>query len=155
MVSQVGEREDPEVVTAALYARDAAARRHGITVEKVGAGFARLVMTVREDMVNGHDICHGGMTFFLADTALAYASNSEGRVAVATGASIVFTAPARLGDVLVAECRRVHQQGRAGLYDVTVTTREGVTVGLFRGQTLCRDQRVVRQDPPGGPPPPP
>lgn len=154
-MSQAGHRADPGVVAAALYARDQAAQAHGITVEQVAVGFARLVMTVREDMVNGHDICHGGMTFFLADTALAYASNSEGQVAVATSASIVFTAPARPGDVLVAECRRVHQQGRAGTYDVTVTTRDGVTVGLFRGQTLSRDQRVVRPDPTGGPPPPP
>jgi acyl-CoA thioesterase len=139
-----GGEEPGAAEVAALYERDRAARLHGVRVEEARQGYARLTMTVREDMVNGLDILHGGMTFFLADTALAYASNAGGQVAVAASASIAFTAPARLGDALVAECRLVWQQGRSGVYDVTVTTRDGTTVALFRGQTVVPGRIATR-----------
>jgi acyl-CoA thioesterase len=91
-------------------------------------------MTVTADMVNGHGICHGGMIFSLADTSFACACNSWGPVTVAAGADIVFVAPARLGDVLTAECRVRARYGRGGVYDAAVT-RDGELIAEFRGRS--------------------
>ncbi len=91
-------------------------------------------MTVRPDMVNGHDIAHGGLVFALADTAFACACNSHGPVTVAAGAEIVFVAPARLGDVLEAEAVERTVFGRTGIYDVTVR-RGAEVVAEFRGRS--------------------
>jgi acyl-CoA thioesterase len=127
---------DVDEVVRALYERDRCAQAHGITIEEVRPGYARLRMEVRPDMVNGHDICHGGITFLLADTAFAYACNAGKPVTVASAASIAFPSPAREGDILTAACREVHQRGRAGTYDAHVTTADGETVALFRGSSL-------------------
>src|SRR4029077_88066 len=103
----------------AMMARDEASRRLGIELAEQGEGRAVTRMTVREDMVNGHAIAHGGLVFTLADTAFACACNSFGPVTVAASAEIVFVAPARAGDVLVAEAVLRTRFGRSGLYDVT------------------------------------
>jgi acyl-CoA thioesterase len=129
-------RSEAATAVAALYERDACAQALGITVDEVSPGYARLRMTVRADMVNGHDLCHGGMTFTLADTAMAYAAATTQPAAVATAVHIIFPAPARLGDVLVAECREAHLQGRAGVYDIEVRGGGGALVAMFRGQSL-------------------
>ena len=89
-----------EAVRTGMYARDRAAQALGIAVEAIGPGFARCRMRVRDDMVQGHATCHGGLTFTLADTAFAYACNAYNRATVALGAEIAFLAPARPGDVL-------------------------------------------------------
>ena len=117
-----------------MMASDAASRTLGITLLDHGDGWARATMTVRDNMVNGHGICHGGMIFSLADTTFACACNSWGPVTVAAGADIVFVAPARLGDVLVAECRVRARYGRSGVYDATVT-RDGDLIAEFRGRS--------------------
>jgi acyl-CoA thioesterase len=102
-------------------------------------------MTVQDRHVNGHGLCHGGYLFLLADAALAYASNSHGVSAVASGADITFLRPVTLGAELVAEATELALAGRSGLYDVSVRDGEG-SVAEFRGRT-----RQV----PGLPPPPP
>jgi len=89
---------------------------------------------VRDNMVNGHAIAHGGLIFALADTAFACACNSFGPVTVAASADIVFVAPARAGDVLVAEAVLRTRFGRSGLYDVTVR-RGGEVIAEFRGRS--------------------
>lgn len=122
-----------EACAAALWAGDRAARDRGITVDRVDAGVATLSLTVAEDMVNGHDLCHGGYIFMLADTAFAYACNSENHAAVASGARIEFLAPARLGDRLTATARRLAQKRTTGVYDIVVTDQAGRDVALFRG----------------------
>ena len=86
----------------AMWDDDRASQALGMAIDEVGPGRATLRMTVREDMVNGHDIGHGGLTFTLADSAFAFACNSYNRRTVAAGAEIRFRAPTRLGDVLVA-----------------------------------------------------
>ena len=126
-----------------MWAADAASAALGIELIDWGPGRATLRMTVSQAMVNGHDIAHGGLVFALADSAFAVACNSHGPVTVAAGAGadIVFVAPARLGDVLVAEAREQVVFGRSGLTDVRVTTADGDTVvALFRGRsrTLAR-----------------
>ena len=90
-------------------------------------------MRVREDMVNGHAICHGGYIFTLADSAFAFACNSYDVTTVAAHCEISFLRPARLGEMLVAEAEERHRRGRSGIYDVTVRGADGETIALFRG----------------------
>jgi acyl-CoA thioesterase len=139
---QVGQRL-AEAVRDGMYARDRAAQVLGITVDEVGPGFARCRMTVREDMVNGHDTCHGGFTFTLADAAFAYACNACNRTTVALGAEISFLAPARAGDVLTATAKQRSRTGRTGVYDVEVTRADGTKVALFRGTSYETRGEVV------------
>ena len=122
-----------EAVRSGMYERDRAAQALGITVEAIGPGFARCRMTVRDDMVQGHATCHGGLTFTLADTAFAYACNACNRATVALGAEIAFLAPARAGDVLLATARERARAGRTGVYDVEVCNGDGAVIALFRG----------------------
>ena len=117
-----------------MMATDAASRALGITLIDYGDGWARASLTVTGDMVNGHGIGHGGMIFSLADTTFACACNSWGPVTVAAGADILFVAPSRLGDVLIAECRVRARYGRSGLYDAAVT-RDGELIAEFRGRS--------------------
>jgi acyl-CoA thioesterase len=117
-----------------MLVSDAASRMLGIELVDYGEGWARTRMTVRDDMVNGHGICHGGMIFCLADTAFACACNSWGPVTVAAGCDIVFIAPARSGDVLTAEARVRARYGRSGIYDVAVAHGSRL-VAEFRGRS--------------------
>lgn len=125
----------------AMWTGDAASRSLGMEIVHVGPGAARLSMTVRADMVNGHDLCHGGLIATLADSAFAFACNSRGVVTVAAGFEIDLLEPARLDDLLVAEAREVALRGRSGLYDVTV--RRGDTViAEFRGRSRALGRAV-------------
>jgi acyl-CoA thioesterase len=117
-----------------MLASDEASRMLGIEILDYGQGWARARLTVKDDMVNGHGSCHGGVIFTLADTAFACACNSWGPAAVAAGGDISFVAPARAGDVLVAEGRARARYGRNGIYDVAVT-RDGELVAEFRGRS--------------------
>ena len=123
-----------------MMASDAASRLLGIELLDYGEGWARARLTVRDDMVNGHGICHGGVVFSLADTAFACACNSWGPVTVAAGADITFVAPGRRGDVLTAEARMRASYGRNGIYDVTVTRDEQV-IAEFRGRSHAMGER--------------
>ena len=126
----VGQSDPVETMMAA----DAASALLGMELLGYGDGWARVRMTIRDDMVNGHDVCHGGVIFSLADTAFACACNSWGPVTVAAGADIVFIAPGRRGDVLTAEARMRARYGRSGVYDVTVS-RGGQPIAEFRGRS--------------------
>jgi len=117
-----------------MWAGDAASQALGMSLNGVSPGCATLSMTVRSDMVNGHAICHGGIVFALADSAFAFACNSYNTVSVAQDCDIVFVAPARLGDVLIAEARERIRYGRNGIYDVTVRRGEDV-IAEFRGRS--------------------
>ena len=117
-----------------MWAGDRASQALGMTLDAVGPGTATLRMTLREDMVNGHDIGHGGLTFTVADSAFAFACNSYNRVTVAAGADVRFLAPTRLGDVLVASATERERDGRDGVYDVTVTVDDAV-VATFVGRS--------------------
>ena len=120
------------VCAQAMFARDRAAQSLGITIEEAREGYARLAMTIREDMLSGHGIIHGGMTFTLADTAFAYACNSRNVPHVALSVTISFTAPGNLGETLVAEAVEVVSKARTGLYDITVRSSTGTLIGTFR-----------------------
>ncbi|WP_344014983.1 hydroxyphenylacetyl-CoA thioesterase PaaI [Pseudonocardia xinjiangensis] len=127
--------EDVAARTAeAMERADAAGRGAGVRLLDVGPGRARVGMAVAERHVNGHGICHGGYLFLLADAALAYASNSYGTSAVASGADIAFLRPVPLGAELVAEAVERARTGRSGLYDVTIRSGE-LVVAELRGRT--------------------
>ena len=96
---------------------------------------ATLTMTVREDMLNGHATCHGGLIATLADSAFAFACNSYNEMTVASGFSIDLIAPARLGDVLTAQCGEVAKKGRSGVYDTLVINQHGERIAAFRGRS--------------------
>ncbi len=119
----------------AMWSRDHVAQALGMTLDEVRPGYARLSMVIRQDMVNGHAICHGGMLFTLADTAFAYSCNSYNLNTVASACHIDFLAPSHLGQTLVAEAQERAMGGRTGVYDVTVSIAGGKTVALFRGKS--------------------
>jgi acyl-CoA thioesterase len=118
-----------------MHARDHAARALDIKIVAVNLGSATVSMVVRQDMVNGHDICHGGYMALLCDTAFAYACNSYNLNAVASGFSIEILAPAKLGDTLVAVAVEQAQRGRQGVYDIKLTNQNGDIIALFRGKS--------------------
>ncbi len=130
-------------VADAMYADDAASRSLGIRLEAVGAGWARMSMPVTEEMLNGHRVCHGGYIFSLADSAMAFASNSRNRVSVAQFCSISFLRPGRAGRLLVAEAREQAGAGRTGLYAVEVREDGGKTVAVFSGAVRRIGERTI------------
>jgi acyl-CoA thioesterase len=109
-----------------MWEGDNASRSLGMAINDIAPGRATLRMTVREDMVNGHGIGHGGFTFSLADSAFAFACNTYNRRTVAAACEIRFLAPTRLDDMLIAEAAERTREGRDGTYDITV--RSGDTV---------------------------
>ncbi|HEY2398859.1 MAG TPA: hydroxyphenylacetyl-CoA thioesterase PaaI [Steroidobacteraceae bacterium] len=124
-----------ERAAEALFARDRTKELLGIRVISVRPGGARVGMTVRHDMVNGHRTCHGGLIFSLADSAFAAACNSHNENNVAAAASIDFLAPGIEGDELVAEASEIWRAGRTGLYEIKVTNQRGELIALFRGRS--------------------
>ena len=105
----------------------------GIVIEEARAGYARLSMAVRADMLNGHGIVHGGMVFALADTAFAYVCNGRNEKSVAGQASIIFLSSAREGESLVAEGEELASVGRSGVTRVSVRTADGRAIAEFTG----------------------
>lgn len=132
-----------DAVTQAMWSCDRATQGLGMHILSVKPGYALVAMPVRGDMVNGHNICHGGFMFTLADSAFAYACNSYNQNTVASACHIDFLAPARVGDVLEAEAVERSLSGRTGVYDVTVRTRTGTTVALFRGKSYRIKGEVI------------
>jgi acyl-CoA thioesterase len=117
----------------AMWAQDDASKWLGMSLDLVGPGTASLSMTVEKHHTNGHDICHGGFTFTLADSAFAFACNSYNQIAVAQHNTISFHKPGHLGDRLTAIAREITRSGRSGLYDVSVTNQNGELIASFRG----------------------
>ena len=127
----------------AMWAGDAASQALGMTVADVGPGTAEVSMKVREDMVNGWGLCHGGLIASLADSAFAFACNSHGVVTVAAGFEVDFLESARLGDELVATAVERALRGRSGLYDVTVRrTSDDAVIAEFRGRSRSTGRAI-------------
>ena len=138
MDSRVEERHPQDLAQACadvLWADDRATQGLGMTLEHVAPGEATMAMTVREDMTNGHGICHGGFIFLLADSAFAFACNTYDQRTVAQHCAVTFLRPARLRDRLVARAVERSRTGRSGIYDVTVTLATGEVVAEFRGHS--------------------
>jgi acyl-CoA thioesterase len=128
----------------AMYDADNASRSLGMVLEEIRPGHAELRMAVRDDMINGHDICHGGLIFTLADSAFAFACNARNLVTVAAGAEIHFISAAKKGETLIAIARERASAGRSGIYDIEVTdSASGRLVALFRGRSHRIEGSIV------------
>jgi acyl-CoA thioesterase len=126
---------DAWTVGRAILEADHAARQLGIELVDIKPGYAQMTMAIRPEMANGHGIGHGGMTFSLADTAMAYASNSRNQRAVAQSITVHFLAPTHPGDLLTATATEVNRTQRTGIYDVVVTNQKSERIAVFRGTT--------------------
>lgn len=122
-----------DIVLNKMYANDEFSKWLGIEVLKVGEGNCQLRMKVRDEMTNGFKIAHGGITYSLADSALAFASNSHGKQAVSIETSISHTHKVVSGDVLTAVASEQHRSDKIAVYDVKITNQENKIVGLFKG----------------------
>jgi acyl-CoA thioesterase len=132
-------------VAQAMFERDRASQALGMRIIGMGPGWARLVMTVRAEMINGHGLCHGGIVFSLADSAFAFACNSYNDATVAAAASIDYLASAREGDELTAEATELWRSRRSGLYEITVANQRGERIALFRGRSQRIDGQVLEK----------
>ncbi|AJX31708.1 Acyl-coenzyme A thioesterase PaaI [Burkholderia oklahomensis] len=130
----------------AMYEADACSRGLGMELIEVRPGYARMRMPVRPDFLNGHQICHGGLVFALADSTFAFACNSYNINTVAAGCSIEFLRPVTVGDVLTAEAIEQTLNGRHGIYDIRVTNQAGKTVAMFRGKSTQIKGTVIPVD---------
>ena len=126
-----------------MWAGDQASKALGMEVLAVGPGTATLRMTVRQDMLNGHAICHGGLVTTLADSAFAFACNTYDELTVASGFSVDLVAPGRLGDVLTARAVEVNKAGRTGVYDIEVRNQRDERVAIFRGRSYTMKGKPV------------
>ncbi|MEO7337942.1 MAG: hydroxyphenylacetyl-CoA thioesterase PaaI [Caldimonas sp.] len=146
MADALTAQQTADAVGVHMFANDRASKAMGMRIVAMSEGAAFLEMTVRDDMLNGFDICHGGFITTLADSAFAFACNSAGHSTVAAGLTVDFLAPAHRGDVLTARAFEIVQSGRTGLYDITVTNQDGKQIALVRGRShRIKDQQVLPQ----------
>ncbi|MDB5691848.1 MAG: paaD [Alphaproteobacteria bacterium] len=129
----MGANETADKIARFMLAAEGTGPAWGVEIEEAREGYARIRMTVRANMLNGHGTSHGGMIFALADSAFAYACNGRNLRTVAAQASIVFLDAAREGEMLVAEAREQALAGRSGVYNVSVTAADGRPVAEFQG----------------------
>jgi acyl-CoA thioesterase len=125
-----------------MMKRDRASASLGMVVERDDPGHAVVSMLVRDDMMNGHDITHGGFVFSLADTAFAIACNDDVTITVAAGADITFLKSTTAGQTLRATAIERVRRGRTGLCDVTVVDETGDVVAEFRGRSITTDRKL-------------
>lgn len=130
----------------AMWARDDASKWLGMSLDAVGPGTATTSFTVEKHHTNGHDICHGGYIFTLADSAFAFACNTYNQLVVAQHNSISFLRPGKLGVRLTAQAREVTRSGRSGLYDVRVTDETGAVIAEFRGASRVIEGRHFEEE---------
>jgi acyl-CoA thioesterase len=143
-MAETAEQRLAEAVARAMLAQDRATLALGIVLEEIGPGRSKMRMMVRDDMLNGHELCHGGLLYTLADGALAFAANARNRVTVVAAAEIQFISPARKGETLLAVASERVSTGRSGVYDVEVTeVASGRLVALLRGRAHHLDGNVV------------
>jgi len=135
--------EIARLCAAAMLDKDKASNALGIEVEIPEPGKAIATMTIRDDMVNGFDVIHGGLTFTLADTAFAFACNAYDEQTVAASAHIEFLRPGMLGDVLTAVATEDYRGRRRGYYTIEVRNQEDEMVALFRGRSASSGHSVI------------
>ena len=145
MTNALSPQEVAERIAEVMFANDTASQALGMEIQAVAPGYAKLSMTVREDMLNGHKTCHGGMLFALADSAFAFGCNAYNKITLA---------PGRFGDILTAECQEQALTGRSGVYDVKITNQAGVSIALFRGKSRRISGDVIPGLTPEDPPRP-
>ena len=130
----------PSKIVDKMYENDAFSKWLGIKRIEDGAGKSVLQITVRKEMLNGFDIVHGGITYSLADSALAFASNGHGRKAVSVETSISHTQTCKEGDVLTTHTEEMSLSKKIGVYQITITNQHNKTVALFKGTVYITDK---------------
>jgi acyl-CoA thioesterase len=138
-------QELAEAVGREMYRSDRTSQFLRIALDEIRPGYARMSLTITDDMVNGHGMCHGGFIFTLADSAFAYSCNSHNHNAVASGCTIDYLAPAHVGDVLTATAEERALAGRSGIYDIEVSNQAGKRIALFRGKSHRIQGELVKQ----------
>ncbi len=128
-----------------MLSKDQFSRWLGVEVQQASEGSCELTMGVKKEMLNGFGIVHGGVTFSLADTALAVASNSYNRLSVALEASISYPVAVKLGDVLSAKAIELSLTNKIGVYQILVFNQKGETVAIFKG-TVYRTSKMLFED---------
>ena len=132
-MTEISAQTRAERCAAKMFESDAASQNLGMRIDHIGPGTATLSMTLRDDMLNGHRIAHGGFLFTLADSAFAFACNSYNQLTVAQQNQITYMAPGHAGERVSAKATEVSRTGRSGLYDVTVTGDDGRILAVMRG----------------------
>ena len=132
-----------EAVRDAMWRDDHASKALGMRVVAVGPGSATLEMTVRQDMLNGHAICHGGLMTTLADSTFAFACNAYNELTVASGLDVNIIASAKLGDALTATGTEVAKTRRTGVYDIDVRDQNGKRIAAFRGRSMTLTGKLI------------
>lgn len=130
---------NPKAIVDHMYAHDTFSQWLGIRVDKIDQGASQVSMTVTGDMLNGFGIAHGGITYSLADSAFAFAANSQGKQAVSIETSISHTKAVHEGDLLTAIAKEENLSNRLGIYSITVTNQHHDVVALFKGTVLRKD----------------
>ena len=115
----------------------------GIEVLAVKAGYSKIKMIVRREMINGLGIVHGGIAFSLADSCFAFACNSRNVLSVALDTAINFIKPVHIGDVLIAEAKEMHNGSTTGLYHVTISNQKEQVVALFKGTCFRTSKKLI------------
>lgn len=123
----------PEEIVSTMLKNDAFSQWLDVKVESIGLGYCTLRATIHGQMLNGFNILHGGISYSLADSALAFASNSYGYKCVSIDTSISHLRPAVIGDTLIATAIERHRGKTVGIYEVTVTNQDGKNIALFKG----------------------
>lgn len=132
-----------EAVRDAMWQGDHASKALGMTVLAIGPGTAQISMTVRHDMLNGHQICHGGLMTTLADSTFAFACNAYNELTVASGFDVNIIASAKLGDTLTATASEVAKTRRTGVYDIDVRDQNGRRIAAFRGRSMTLTGKLI------------
>ena len=130
-------------VVAHMMEHDQFSQWLGITLLDIREGYSKIQMTVREEMLNGFGIVHGGIAFSLADSAFAFACNNRNNLSVALDTSINFTKAVQVGDTLVAEAKEIHNGKSTGLYHITITNQQQEVVALFKGTCFRMGKKLI------------
>ncbi|PRY04672.1 acyl-CoA thioesterase [Pontibacter ummariensis] len=131
-----------EAVTQRMLARDAFSKLLGLEVEEVREGYCRLHFRVREDMLNGFGILHGGVTYSAADSAFAFACNSHGRLSVALSTTMEYLEAGKTGDLLTVEAQEESLKHKVGVYLIRITNQEEKLVALFKGTSYRTSKEI-------------
>lgn len=130
-------------VVAHMMKHDLFSRWLGIEVLEVKEGYSKIKMTVRDEMINGFGIVHGGVAFSLADSAFAFACNNRNNLSVALDTAINFTKPVHVGDILTAETKEIHNGKSTGLYHITITNQRDHIVAIFKGTCFRTNKSLI------------
>lgn len=135
----------PQQVVNHMMQHDKFSQWLGITILELKEGYSKIQMTVREEMMNGFGIAHGGVAFSFADSAFAFACNNRNNLSLALDTSINFTKPVHTDDVLTAEAKELHNGKSTGLYHITITNQHNHIVALFKGTCYRTGRRIVNE----------